>query len=404
MHNRDEELLATLGYKQELRREFSPWELFGISFSIIGIFPSMASVLIYAIPNGGPVAMWAVSMVFLTCIGLAMAELGSAAPTSGGLYYWTYTFSSPRYKNLFSWIVGYCNSLGLIAGTAALNWGFAVQLMAAVSIGKDMTITPTTAQTFGIFIGVSIFEGLVCSTAAKYIARLQTFYIIVNVAICVIVCVGLPVATPQEFKNSAKVAFADFQNFNGWPDGFAFILSFLSPLWTFAVNIALVFNMGTDLASIIENPIGQPMATILFNGFGKHGTLGIWSLVVISQFMIGTGAITVTARQVFAFSRDGGFPFSRFLRRVNPRTHTPLYAVWAIVLVAVLLGLLAFAGPDAINAIFSLGVVAQFIAYTVPIAARYLGKNEFKKGPFHLGIFSLPVAVIAVVFMSFMII
>ncbi|TFY50909.1 hypothetical protein EVG20_g11261, partial [Dentipellis fragilis] len=60
--------------------------------------------------------------------------------------------------------------------------------------------------------------------------------------------------------------------------------------------------------------------------------------------------------------------------------------------------------PNAISAIFSLGVVAQYTAYTIPIAARYLGKNDFKKGPFHLGIFSLPVAVIAVAFMSFMII
>lgn len=44
MVGKDEALLASLGYKQELRREFSPIEIFGIGFSIIGLFPSIAYV------------------------------------------------------------------------------------------------------------------------------------------------------------------------------------------------------------------------------------------------------------------------------------------------------------------------------------------------------------------------
>jgi len=58
----DEELLASLGYKQEFRREFTGLETFGIAFSIIGLLPSIASVLSYSIPNGGAAAMvWGVS-------------------------------------------------------------------------------------------------------------------------------------------------------------------------------------------------------------------------------------------------------------------------------------------------------------------------------------------------------
>lgn len=51
---RDEETLAQLGYKQEFKREFTPLEVFGVAFSCMGLFPSLASVLVYAIPNGGP--------------------------------------------------------------------------------------------------------------------------------------------------------------------------------------------------------------------------------------------------------------------------------------------------------------------------------------------------------------
>jgi amino acid transporter len=84
----DEALLASLGYKQEFRREFTPIEVFGIAFSIIGVLPSIASVLVYALPNGGPVAMgwgWAVASLGVLSIGISMAELASAAPTSGGV-------------------------------------------------------------------------------------------------------------------------------------------------------------------------------------------------------------------------------------------------------------------------------------------------------------------------------
>jgi amino acid transporter len=127
----DEELLATLGYKQEFTRAFSALEVFGIAFSIIGLLPSIASVLVYAIPNGGASAMvrglsnlslvlpvtppiqvwgWAVASVLILFVGMSMAELASSAPMSGGLYYWTYTLYSPNSRNLLSWIVG-CTSL-----------------------------------------------------------------------------------------------------------------------------------------------------------------------------------------------------------------------------------------------------------------------------------------------------
>ncbi|KAA1473606.1 APC amino acid permease [Dentipellis sp. KUC8613] len=443
MLDRDEKQLASLGYKQELRREYKPWELFGLGFSMIGVLPAMATVLIYAIPNGGTSAMvwgWAVCLVFLTVIGLALAELSSAAPMSGGLYYWTHKLSSPRYKNVLSWVVGYCNSLGLISNIAAGDWGIAVQIMAAVSISRDMEFVPTTGQTFGVFIAIMVVQGFLNSMAAKYFARLQNLYMLINIALCFIVLIGLPIATSSESRNTAKFAFGDFQNLNGWPDGYAFILSFLSPLWAvglfdpcihiseeavnasvavpwallssvlvsgifgWAINVVLAFNMGTDLQSIIDSPIGQPMAAILFNSFGKKATLGIWSLVVVALFMACSSTVTVASRQTFAFSRDGGLPLSRFLRRVNPHTHTPIYAVWAVVCAGSLLGLLVFAGPAATTAIFSLGVVAQYIAYAVPISARYLGQNDFKKGPFHLGVLSLPIAATAVVWMCFMIV
>jgi hypothetical protein len=54
---KDDALLATLGYKAELKREFTALEVFGLAFSIMGLLPSIASTLVYSMPAGGPVGM-----------------------------------------------------------------------------------------------------------------------------------------------------------------------------------------------------------------------------------------------------------------------------------------------------------------------------------------------------------
>jgi hypothetical protein len=54
---KDDALLASLGYKAELKREFTAVEVFGLAFSIIGLLPSIASTLVYSMPAGGPVGM-----------------------------------------------------------------------------------------------------------------------------------------------------------------------------------------------------------------------------------------------------------------------------------------------------------------------------------------------------------
>ena len=75
--------------------------------------------------------------------------------------------------------------------------------------------------------------------------------------------------------------------------------------------MVLTFCMGTDLDSIINNPIGQPLATvripkqhflgerrliesllqIFYNSFGQRGSLAIWSFVVITQYMMGSSMV-----------------------------------------------------------------------------------------------------------------
>ncbi|THH11511.1 hypothetical protein EW146_g8022 [Bondarzewia mesenterica] len=458
----DENLLATLGYKQEFQRAFTPLEVrplslssprpltadvlpfekvFGIAFSIIGLLPSIASVLFYSVPNGGPAAMvwgWAVASIFILLVGMSMAELASAAPTSGGLYFWTHSLSAPRWRNLLAWIVGYANTIGSIASVASIDWGASVQVMAAASIGSDNTFTATSGQLYGVFAAIVLSHAVICCLGTRILARLQSFYVILNVLLCLAIIVALPAATPKELRNTAKFAFGDFTNMYDWPNGYAFILSFMAPLWTicsfdssvhiseeasnaatavpyaiiwaigiagllgWAINVSLAFCMGTDLEAIMAAP--QPMAQILFNSFGKSGTLAVWAFIVMVQYMMGSSMVLAASRQSYAFARDGALPFSPILYRMNAYTHTPVNTVWFVAIFSLLLGLLVFAGQQAINAVFAISVTALYIAYAIPIAARAIWRKEngWTPGAFSLGIWSLPVATIAVLFMLFM--
>jgi len=311
--------------------------------------------------------------------------------------------------------------------------------MAAVSIGStNQSFVPTNAETFGVYAAIVVSHAVLCCLGTKILARLQTVYVVLNVLLCLAVIIGLPAATPKENRNTAAFAFGDFTNFNGWTNGFAFILSFLAPLWTicsfdssvhiseeasnastavpwaivyaigiagvlgWGINVSLAFCMGTDLEGIMGSSVGQPMAQIFFNSFGQKGTLGIWAIVVLVQYMMGSSMVLAASRQSFAFARDGALPFSGWLYRMNGFTKTPVNTVWFTCAIAILLGLLAFAGAAAIDAIFSLSVVALYTAYSIPIAARFLGDNDFVPGPFTLGRFSAPCALLSVLWMAFM--
>lgn len=106
----------------------------------------------------------------------------------------------------------------------------------------------------------------------------------------------------------------------------------------------------------------------------------------------------------FAYSRDGCFPFSRYWAHVNTYTKTPVNAVWLNCAVGCLSVLLLFAGDAAISAIFSIGAIGAFVAFTIPIAIRtFFVGDRFRPGPWNLGRYSYPIGVLSTMFTLLMI-
>lgn len=92
----DEEGLASLGYKQELRRELTSFSNLASSFSVIGILVGLSATLGTSIQSGGPSAAifgWIAVWLLACCVAACMAEISSAFPTSGGPYYWSHSLA-----------------------------------------------------------------------------------------------------------------------------------------------------------------------------------------------------------------------------------------------------------------------------------------------------------------------
>ncbi|KAK5267542.1 GABA/polyamine transporter, partial [Exophiala xenobiotica] len=120
--------------------------------------------------------------------------------------------------------------------------------------------------------------------------------------------------------------------------------------------------------------------------------MALLALTIICGFSMGQGCMIAASRVTFAYARDGCFPGSRWWKQVNPYTKTPVNAVWFNCVIGILLTLLLFGGEVAIGAIFSVGAIGAFVAFTIPITIRtFFVGNRFRRGPWHLGKYSYPI-------------
>ncbi|KAL8945970.1 MAG: hypothetical protein Q9183_007971 [Haloplaca sp. 2 TL-2023] len=120
---------------------------------------------------------------------------------------------------------------------------------------------------------------------------------------------------------------------------------------------------------------------------------------------MGQGCMVAASRVTFAYSRDDCFgPLSRIIKQVNRHTRTPVNAVWFNTVIGIAMTVLIFGGELAAGALFSIGAVAAFVAFTIPIFIRvFLVGDRFRPGPWNLGRWSMPIGSAACAFVFLMV-
>ena len=158
-----------------------------------------------------------------------------------------------------------------------------------------------------------------------------------------------------------------------------------------------------DIPSVLDSDLGQPWAAYLLQVLPQKSTLAVLGLTIVCGFSMGQGCMVAASRVTYAYARDDCFPMSHVWKRVNKHTQTPVNAVWLNTAIGIALLCLIFGGSVTIGAIFSVGAIAAFVAFTIPIFIRvFCVGNRFRKGPWHLGKWSRPIGTLACAFVALM--
>ncbi|KJK62798.1 amino acid permease GABA permease [Aspergillus parasiticus SU-1] len=408
----DELLLARIGYKQELRREFSKWSTVSYAISILGILGSVPATFGSPLAAGGPataVWCWFFGSCMAMCIGSSVAELVSAYPTAGGMYFVTKHVVPEEQVPIFSWVQGWCNLLGQTAGVSSVVYTVSQMLLACVSMNSELvdgrySYSPTALETVLLSILLLLY-----------------WFAPINISATIIICIVLLAYTPD--KQSASWVFTHFTDGSGWGSKFfSFLLGFISVAWTMTdydgtthmseethdaatlgpmaiqtavlvsgalgwiLTVSMCFCL-SDFEGILNSPTGLPAAQIFLNAGGKRGGTIMWGFAILVQFFTGCSAMLADTRMAYAFARDEALPFSSTLSKVNKYTHTPVNAVWFVVFFSICLNCIAIGSTETATAIFSITAPALDISYISVILAHrfYRNRVKFIEGPFTLG-------------------
>lgn len=412
----DEARLAELGYTQVLARRMSAFSNYAVSFTIISVLSGCLTLYLFGMNTGGPVLItwgWVAVGLMTLFVGLAMAEICSAYPTSAGLYFWAHRLAPPRSAAAWAWFTGWFNVLGQVAVTAGIDFGAASFLGAYLNLQFDFEITP--GRTILLFAAILLLHGLLNTFGVRIVAILNSVSVWWHV-LGVAVIVGALTFVPDSHQ-SASFVFTEFVNNTGWGSGFYVVMigllmaqytftgydasahmteethdaatagprGIVQSIWTswiagFVLLLGFTFAI-QSYDGALASPTGAPPAQILLDALGATTGKLLLLVVIGAQLFCGMASVTANSRMIYAFSRDGALPFSRVWHTVSPRTRTPVAAVWLAAFGALALGLPYLINVTAYAAVTSIAVIGLYIAYVIPTLLRLLRGDDFRPGP-----------------------
>jgi amino acid permease (GABA permease) len=409
---------------------------FAVSFTIISILSGCLTLYGYGMATGGPVLItwgWLFVGMMTLFVGLAMAEVCSSYPTAGGLYYWAAKLA-PRNPAAWSWFTGWFNFLGQVAVTAGIDFGAAFFLNALLDVQWGYSTT-AHSHTIYLFAGILVLHALLNQFGVRVIAMLNNISVWWHILGVLIIVLVLAIAPAHH--QSASFVFTHFVNGQGWTGWgakiYVLLLGLLLAQYTFtgydasahmteetrdaatagprgivtSILVSLVAgwvlligvtfaiqNYGTEASATV------PPSTIFVDALGATGGKLLLLIVIFAQLFCGMASVTANSRMIYAFSRDGALPFSKFWHYINPKTRTPTNAVWLGAGGALILGLPYLGNQTAYAAVTSIAVIGLYVAYVLPTFLRLRLGSAFKRGPWHLGRWSRPIGIIAVTWVA----
>ena len=431
----DEAHLASLGYKQELSRNWSGFSNFAISFSIISILAGCFTSFGLGWNNGGPAAIawgWPIVAAFIMVIGFCMSELVSAYPTSGGIYWWASKLGGPK----AGYYTGWLNLIGLLAIDASVAYGCASFFDTFLGYYSDSWAAGySLTRVFIEFIVILALAAAINIFSSHLLAILNNISVWWHVigSLVVVAILWFFLKSGAHHASLSDVFTKTINNtgfFGGHTSGWGFLL-YVLPLSAILTQYTITgYDASVHLSeetksaansaargiwrSIFYSAIGGWILLLsflfavqdsdkvsegggsVFAIFGQALDPKVAGLVVListaGQFFCTCACMTSTSRMFFAFSRDRAVPGAKYWSTLNAKK-VPVYAVIAAAVIALLLTLPALVKVDvngapvpvAFFAVVSIGVIGLYLSFGIPIFLRWRAGSNFKVGSWNNG-------------------
>ncbi|ORY16633.1 amino acid/polyamine transporter I [Clohesyomyces aquaticus] len=432
----DEKDMLRMGKVQQTRRNFGLLPLLGFTTIMLNSWESVFPFFLTGFLNGGgPTLIYGYIFCFLGSLAMcaSISEMASMYPTSGGQYHWAALLAPPKWSKFLSWLTGWVSVIGWQAGCASGTFlgGTIIQgLLVLNNPSYNYQRWHGTLILYAVLL-VSVFVNTV---AVRVLPALEGIILILHVLGFLAILIPLVHLAPQ---SPAEFVFATWANGSGYSDGLSwfvglltssvlfigfdgachmaeevknasinvprsmFFTIFLNGALGFAMMIVIMFSIG-NVDEALATPTGYPFIEIFRNATQSKASATAMTSILIALIIFATfGYLASASRQLWAFARDQGLPFSNVIAQVDRRWAIPLWSIALTTLINFLLALINIGSTVAFNAIVSLVAAGLFSSYIITISLmirKRLVGEEIPFGPWNLGKYGLAVNVYAVLY------
>ena len=396
--------LESFGYKQELKRTLSPFDLlvYGLVF-IVPTAPWSSFGFVYNASHGMVPLVYAVGLVAMLFTAFSYMTMSAAFPVAGSVYAYAGRGISESAGFLAGWallldylllptLIYVICAVAVHAVAPVLPKAFLVVLFLGLNTAVNLFGIESTARLSILMLGLQMVllllfmglcvVGLIHGTAGAHIALAPLFdahkvnpsLIFGALSLAVLSFLGFDAISTltEEAKGGAKAV------------GTATILSLLlaAGLFILQTYLASLFVLGR--ARFAEGD----EATTAFLMIAKivGGEPMRWAVSLLGVLFGGlAGALTAqaaTARLLYSMARDGMLP--RPLAKVSAKRQTPDRAILLVAVITVALGVSLVNQLELLTSMVNFGALTGFLALHLSVVTHFMLRQKSRRWFMHL--------------------
>lgn len=396
--------LESFGYKQELKRTLSPFDLlvYGLVF-IVPIAPWSSFGFVFNASHGMVPLVYAVGLVAMLFTARSYVVMSAAFPVAGSVY---------AYAGR-----GIGVSAGFLAGWALLLdyllLPTLIYVICAVSIHAVIPAAPKPVLV-ALFLGINTAVNIVgIESTAKLSIALLAMQLLLLGAFLALCLIGLahgvngahltlsPLYNPAKMTPSlvfgalslAALSFLGFDAISTLTEearggaravGMATMASLLLAAGLFVLQTYLASLFVLDRKSFAPGDEAATAFFIIAKAIGGEPLR--WSVSILGVLFSGlAGALTAqaaTARLIYSMARDGMLP--RALAHVGAKRKTPDRAILLVAAITLALGVFLVNQIELLTSIVNFGALTGFLALHVSVVVWFMVRQKSRRWFSHL--------------------